>query len=438
MIGERDVFQPAGGDVLVEGGPAAVLALEREEPSQGAGRLLSPLRGVGGCHVPQRHEHHHGIVGVRIIFVLVLEGPTAGFNARDVHSPVALEAHFLFLQPRGGLLQSRMILRQAGFGEGDGGDGGVPDGRKAGLDAKILRVIHKEAGKVAVGFFHERVIVRVTESAQGHHGIEHGREDGAEAFAPLAHSLDHPGFGGLQRPPAERVNGELVVELQEFVAPEKKVPPSPEARVLFEREVGIFESCRIELVELHGRGEMAHGLVVIENRQRRDDRPAPRRHLVEVEEKPIREEEDLRRDGGQVLPRKLAEKRKVKLSVGVDLRDAAEAEDVRAGLPHPRGVGRVAGKLEREVCLNRGVDFARTTDKNIPAAVGELAATNVSRAFGLQGFIHLPQPMHVDDIVATEGGIGDELAFPMAVGSLQAKEISLSAANAFLDGERRR
>ena len=46
--------------------------------------------------------------------------------------------------------------------------------------------------------------------------------------------------------------------------------------------------------------------------------------------------------------------------------------------------------------------------------------------------------MHVDNVVAAEGSIGDELALPMPVGSLQAKEISLSAANAVLEGERRR
>ena len=194
----------------------------------------------------------------------------------------------------------------------------------------------------------------------------------------------------FERSPAQRMNRQLVVNLQEFVATEKKVPPSPKARVLFEREVGILKSCRIELVELHGRGEMAHGLVVIENRQRRDDRPAPRGHLIEIEEEPIREEEDLGRDSGQELPRKLAEESKVKLSVRIDLRDAPEAEHVRASLPHPRGIGRVAGQLEGEVCLNRCINFARTTDKNIPAAVGELAATNVGDAFCLQGFIHLP------------------------------------------------
>src|SRR5258705_673073 len=158
-------------------------------------------------------------------------------------------------------------------------------------------------------------------------------------------------------------------------------------------------------MELHGRREMARGFVVVENRKRRDDGAAPRRHLVQVEEKPVREKEDFRRDRGQVFPRKLSEKREVEFSVGVYLRDTSETKDIRAGLPHPCCVGRVSGELERQVGLDRGVDFARTADKNVPAAVRELAATDMGGAFGLQGLVYLPKPVHVDDIVSAKSGI---------------------------------
>ena len=188
-------------------------------------------------------------------------------------------------------------------------------------------------------------------------------------------------------------------------------------------------------MELHVGRKVACGLVVIEDCQRRDDRAAPRRHLVEVKKEPFREEEDFRRDGGQVLPRKLAEKGQIELSIRIDLRNTAEAEDIRAGLPHPRGVGRVSSELERKVGFHGGVDFARATDKNIPSAVGELAATDMGRAFALQGFVHLPKPMHVDDVVAAQSGIGEKLTLPVAVRSLEAKQISLSAADAILDRE---
>src|SRR4029077_14968118 len=108
-------------------------------------------------------------------------------------------------------------------------------------------------------------------------------------------------------------------------------------------------------------------------------------------------------------------------------------EDIRAGLPHPRCVGRVSGELERQVGLDRGVDFARTADKNVPAAVRELAAADMGGAFGLQGLVYLPEPVHVDDIVAAKGGIGEKFTLPMAVGFLKAKQVFLSALDTFLD-----
>ena len=57
------------------------------------------------------------------------------------------------------------------------------------------------------------------------------------------------------------------------------------------------------------------------------------------------------------------------------------------------------------------------------------------RRICLQGVIHLPKPVHVDDVVAAEGGIDEEFALPMPVGFLQAKQIFLSAADTFLDRE---
>jgi hypothetical protein len=43
--------------------------------------------------------------------------------------------------------------------------------------------------------------------------------------------------------------------------------------------------------------------------------------------------------------------------------------------------------------------------------------------------------MHVDDVVAAKGRIGEKLTLPVAVGFLEAKQIPLSPADAILDGE---
>ena len=94
-------------------------------------------------------------------------------------------------------------------------------------------------------------------------------------------------------------------------------------------------------------------------------------------------------------------------------RTLARASRIHAAL------GESPAKLQSEISLDRRVDFAWAADEDIPAAVGELAATDMGRAFSLKGFVHLPEPMHVDDVIAAEGGIGDQFAFPMAVGFLK-------------------
>jgi hypothetical protein len=128
---------------------------------------------------------------------------------------------------------------------------------------------------------------------------------------PLTHSLHHPSLGGLERAPAQRMNGDLVVDPEKSVAAKKKVPPSPEPGMLLERKIGIFEAGRIQLVKMHRRRKRTRGLVVVEDGERRDNRAAPRRHLVKIEEKPVWEEKDLRRNRGQILPGKLPKKRQI-------------------------------------------------------------------------------------------------------------------------------
>ena len=142
VISKGNMFQPRRHDILVESGPSAVLTLKRQEPGQRACRLLASFGRLGGSDELQCHEHHHGVVCIRVKSVFVFEGPAAGLNAWDVDGPVPLQTDFLFLQPRSGPFQRRMVLRQPGFGERERADGCIPDRRKTGLDAKILRVVH--------------------------------------------------------------------------------------------------------------------------------------------------------------------------------------------------------------------------------------------------------------------------------------------------------
>src|SRR5262245_49021080 len=107
------------------------------------------------------------------------------------------------------------------------------------------------------------------------------------------------------------MNRKRVVEFQKLVAAQEKVAPCPKAGVSLQRKVGIFESGGVQLMELHGGWELTRGLVVIENSKRRNNGAAPRRHLIDVKEKPIRKEKDLRRNGGKIPPGKLSQKGQV-------------------------------------------------------------------------------------------------------------------------------
>jgi hypothetical protein len=44
--------------------------------------------------------------------------------------------------------------------------------------------------------------------------------------------------------------------------------------------------------------------------------------------------------------------------------------------------------------------------------------------------------MHVDYVIAAEGGIGDQFDFPVAVGLLKTKEVGLGTTNSLLERNR--
>ena len=294
--------------------------------------------------------------------------------------------------------------------------------------------MNEEASEIGLGFFDQRVILRVAQSVECHEAVEHRRKNRRESIATLAHTLGHPLLGPLQRILAEGMDGDAIVDFQERIAPQKKVPPGPEALVFFQGEVGILHPGGIEFMQVQGGGKRARGPVVVQDRQRGNDRAAPRGHFVEVEKEPAGKEKNLGRDGGDIVPWELAEKGEVEATVGIDLRDAAETEDIRPGVSHPGGVWRVASELQREVGFHRSIDLTRATDENIPAAISRLPTTDVVGAFGLENLVHRAPPIHVEDGVRTERGIHQQLTFPMAVLFLDRKKKILRTADASAQG----
>ena len=153
---------------------------------------------------------------------------------------------------------------------------------------------------------------------------------------------------------------------------EEEILPGEKFAVEGHAEVRVLGAVGEELVQLLLRREVAHRLEMVDDRERHDHAAAPRRHLVDVKVEPVRQQDDLRRNDRQVLPRILTEDREEELGVGVRLRNAAQPHDGGVGLDHPRIVRRKAGQLQREVGLERGVELARALVVGVPAAVGHL------------------------------------------------------------------
>ena len=104
---------------------------------------------------PQRHQHHRGVVGVRIIRRCCIRRPSRSLRVRIVDRPIAADAHLLVDQPLRRFLQRRVLRREAGLGQRDDINRRIPDRRKAGLNAKILRVIDEKTAEIR-----ERLLIK--------------------------------------------------------------------------------------------------------------------------------------------------------------------------------------------------------------------------------------------------------------------------------------
>ena len=186
---------------------------------------------------------------------------------------------------------------------------------------------------------------------------------------------------------------------------------------------------RIELVQLFFSRQRACRFKMIDDGQGHEHGPAPRGHFVDVKRRPAGQQHHLHRDGRQIFPGKLPEQRQVKLAESVHLGDAPETHDGGARFAHERRVRGATSQLQGEVGFDRRVDFARPAVINVPAAVGQLALQNVPDTALLQQVIHFARPMHEEHEIGAERAIHQQLAAPMAIRMLLAKQILLRLAH---------
>ena len=164
--------------------------------------------------------------------------------------PIATNPHLLALKPAGGRLDRRGIGRDSAFPEGDHINRGIPNGREARLNAKVTRVINKEALKVPFGLSIKWMIIFVTESFEGDPRIQHRWENRPQTIRPHAHSLSHPSLSGGQSVAASRLPRKLMEDLQHGVTTQKKVWPRKPRPAPLHPQKPLFRSNGIEFVEL--------------------------------------------------------------------------------------------------------------------------------------------------------------------------------------------
>ena len=169
-------------------------------------------------------------------------------------------------------------------------------------------------------------------------------------------------------------------KLQNVIYAQEKIAPGEETLVARQTKILVLGAERIKLVQLFVAGQRARRLEMIDDRERHEHGAAPGRHLVNVKRRPLRQQNHLHRDGGQIFPGKLAQQREIKFAERVHGGNAAEAQDGRARFLHERRVRRITGELQREIRFDRRVDFARPAVINIPAAVRQLAFQDVTHA----------------------------------------------------------
>ena len=126
----------------------------------------------------------------------------------------------------------RGIAGDAGFAQREGADGGVPDGRDAGLEDEPVVGFDEQGLEVANGFHQVGVVLGIAQRVQRHDEVHHGRVDGAQPFG-VARAVENPVLGLADGGVADALGAALFPELEdavEVVKQHRKALPAWAAR----------------------------------------------------------------------------------------------------------------------------------------------------------------------------------------------------------------
>ena len=128
MIGERQIVEIVLVVIRIERAPAAIVTLQAFDPFAGAGYGLIVRAAAPARRPVHRHDNNCGIVEVRVIVVVVLEGPAAWPDIGALVGPVPCDIeHLPRPQPVERAVGAFHRRFAADFQHGMGGKRGIPD-----------------------------------------------------------------------------------------------------------------------------------------------------------------------------------------------------------------------------------------------------------------------------------------------------------------------
>src|SRR5690349_6232135 len=97
-------------------------------------------------------------------------------------------------------------------------------------------------------------------------------------------------------------------ELVELIERKEKISPRKSLWIAWQCQIALVETVFVKFVQ--GHTDFARRFVMIDDRERNDHAAAPIAHVPEIYVKPFSNEQNFRRNCGQIFPRKKSEQRK--------------------------------------------------------------------------------------------------------------------------------
>ena len=356
--------------------------------------------GIGMAGAAQGQRDHRGVVDVGVVDVRVLERPTAAGQVRPPHGPVAGDVGDLTVkQPLGRAHERRIAGLQAGVGQRDQRQRGVPHRRLARLQPSLLGLLDGERVEAVEAGAHHRMVERIPLQVKRHQRVHPRRLDPAPAAVGLL-ALDDPALGRAQAQPPQRPHRVALVDAQHLVHRGQRAGGQ---RL---RRDGARRRARAELVQRDP--ERPHRAVGAHDRQRDDRLPGPAGEVVWVQRKPGRQEHHLGRQRGNVVPRPQPEQRHPDVREHARSPRSAAGAGPLGGTRHVR-LGRiVAGHAQRPVGLDRRRQFARAAGEVRPASVLRLVGPDPGRRAAATLVGADPQELAQQQVLGIHRHVGGE------------------------------